>query len=109
MSVSISIQFYNVTLAKILSIFIPGTGQFYTGEYISGLISLGWNLLWGFLTVNAFVDDRIFDGVMIGSLLWWRFYTGNLQNAEKFALEKNLNITNDALRYLKKDFSGPKP
>jgi hypothetical protein len=46
---------------------------------------------------------------MIGSLLWWRFYTGNLYNAEKFTLEKNLNITNDALRYLKNEYSGTKP
>ncbi len=106
---SISNEFYNVTLAKVLSIFIPGAGQFYTGEYISGLISLGWNILWGYLTVNAFAEDRIFDGFMIGSLLWWRFYTGNLQNAEKFTLEKNLNITNDALRYLKNEYTGPKP
>ena len=106
---SINSEFYDVRLSKVLSIFVPGAGQFYTGEYVSGLISLGWNVLWGYLTINAFVDDRIFDGFMIGSLLWWRFYTGNLQNAEKFAVEKNLNITNDALRYLKNIYSGPKP
>ena len=106
---SINSEFYNVTLSKVLSVFIPGAGQFYTGEYASGLISLGWNVLWGYLTINAFIDDRIFDGIMIGSLLWWRFYTGNLQNAEKFALEKNLNITNDALRYLRNNYPGSKP
>lgn len=106
---SVNTQFYNVTVAKVLSVFIPGAGQFYTGEYVSGLISLGWNLLWGYLTINAFAGDRIFDGLMIGSLLWWRFYTGNLQNAEKFALEKNLIMSNDALRYLQSSFPGPKP
>jgi TM2 domain-containing membrane protein YozV len=106
---SICGEFYSVTLAKILSVFIPGAGQFYTGEYISGIISLGWNVLWGYLTISAFVDDRIFDGVMIGTLLWWRFYTGNLQNAEKFALKKNLDITNNALHYLKNSYSGAKP
>lgn len=106
---SINNQFYNITLSKVLSVFLPGAGQFYTGEYVSGLISLGWNVLWGYLTVSAFIDERIFDGFMIGSLLWWRFYTGNLQNAEKFALEKNLNITNDALRYLRNNYPGNKP
>ncbi|MBT8380317.1 MAG: hypothetical protein KJN64_13915 [Ignavibacteria bacterium] len=106
---SINNNFYNETFAKVLSIFIPGAGQFYTGEYVSGLISLSWNVLWGYLTIKAFVDDRVFDGFMIGSLLWWRFYTGNLQNAEKFALEKNLEITNDALYYLKNSYTGPKP
>lgn len=105
---SIARDLYNPQLAKILSI-IPGAGQFYTGEYVSGLISIGWNVLWGYLTINAFMEDRIFDGVMIGTLLWWRFYSGNIQNAEKFAAEKNLQITNSALHFLQLNYSGNKP
>ena len=105
---SVGTDLYNVSLAKTLSI-IPGAGQFYTGEYISGIISIGWNVLWGYLTINAFNEDRIFDGIMIGTLLWWRFYSGNLQNAGKFAVEKNLKITNDALRNLKSNYTGLKP
>jgi len=106
---SVSNELYNKTLAKILSVIIPGAGQIYTGEYFSGLLSFGWNVLWGYLTVQSFVDDRIFDGVMTGSFLWMRFYNGNLQNAEKFAEEKNLIVTNNALRYLQKEYSGNKP
>jgi tetratricopeptide (TPR) repeat protein len=105
---SIDYDLYNVTLAKVLS-HIPGFGQFYTGEYVSGLISIGWNVLWGYLTINSFVEDRVFDGAMIGALLWWRFYSGNLQNAEKFALQKNLEKTNSALRFLQNNFNGEKP
>jgi len=96
---SIANDLYSAQLAKFLSI-VPGTGQFYTGEYVSGLISIGWNVLWGYLTINAFMEDRLFDGLMVGTLLWWRFYSGNIQNAEKFALEKNLEKTNAALHYL---------
>lgn len=105
---SINNDLYNPELAKYLSL-IPGAGQFYTGEYVSGLISIGWNVLWGYLTINAFIEDRILDGVLIGSLLWWRFYSGNIQNAEKFAIEKNLEITNSALRYLQDKYNGRKP
>ena len=105
---SVNGDFYNVTLAKTLSI-IPGVGQFYTGEYVSGLISIGWNVLWGYLTINAFAEDRVFDGIMVGTLLWWRFYSGNLQNAEKFAQQKNLEKTNSALRYLQNNYIGSKP
>jgi len=105
---SIDNDLYNPELAKYLSI-VPGAGQFYTGEYVSGLISIGWNVLWGYLTIDAFIEDRVFDGLLIGSLLWWRFYSGNIQNAEKFAIEKNLEITNSALRYLKNDYKGRKP
>jgi hypothetical protein len=106
---SVHNNFYDVTLAKVLSTFLPGAGQFYTSEYISGLISLGWNVLWGYLTINAFVEDRVFDGVMVGTLLWWRFYTGNRHNAETFAEEKNLEMSNNALKYLKENYTGPKP
>ena len=105
---SVNNELYNPELARYLSI-IPGAGQFYTGEYVSGLISIGWNVLWGYLTIEAFIEHRVFDGVLIGSLLWWRFYSGNIQNAEKFALEKNLKITNSALYYLKNEYEGDKP
>ena len=100
---------YSVNFAKISSMIIPGAGQFYTGEYLSGLLSLGWNVLWGYLTIKSFVDDRIFDGIMIGSLLWFRFYNGNTYNAEKFAEEKNLIISNKALLFLQHGYEGEKP
>ena len=105
---SVDNDLYNPDLAKYLSI-VPGAGQFYTGEYISGLLSIGWNVLWGYLTIDAFIEDRVFDGLLIGSLLWWRFYSGNIQNAEKFAIEKNLEKTNSALRYLQNDYNGRIP
>lgn len=100
---------YSVSFAKTISYFIPGAGQIYTGEYISGLLSLGWNVLWGYLTIKAFIDERIFDGVVIANFLWLRFYRGNLQNAEKFAIEKNIKISNKAFRYLQNEYKGLKP
>ena len=105
---SVANELYNPQTAKLLSL-VPGAGQFYTGEYVSGLISIGWNVLWGYLTINAFIEDRVLDGVLIGSFLWWRFYSGNIQNAEKFAIEKNLDLTNSALRFLQKNYKGSKP
>jgi tetratricopeptide (TPR) repeat protein len=100
---------YSVNLAKAMSFIIPGAGQFYTGNYLSGLISLGWNFLWGFITVNSFIDERIFDGFAVGTLLWSRFYRGNIENAGNFAKEKNLEIVNKALFYLQNEFEGLKP
>lgn len=102
-------KLYSVGFAKGISFIIPGAGQFYTGEYISGFLSLGWNVLWGYLTIQSFVDERVFDGVMTGSFLWMRFYNGNLQNAEKFAVEKNVEISNSTLNYLQNEYSGLKP
>jgi len=109
LSEKIEAEKYSVNLAKAMSYIIPGTGQFYTGNYLSGLISLGWNLLWGFITINSFIDERIFDGFAVGSLLWLRFYRGNIENAGNFAREKNLEIVNKALYYLQYDYPGLKP
>lgn len=105
----VSADKYSITTAKILSYIIPGAGQIYTGHYFSGLLSLGWNVLWGYLTIKAFVDNRIFDGFVIGNFLWLRFYTGNLQNAEKFTREENLGISNAALNWLQYEYKGEKP
>ena len=106
---SIDNQKYSVIEAKLLSFFVPGAGQFYTGNYFSGILSLGWNILWGYTTITAFQANRIFDGIMVADLLWLRFYNGNNQNAEKFAIEKNLEISNNALIYLQNVYQGEKP
>jgi len=100
---------YSVSFAKGLSVVLPGAGQIYTGNYVSGVLSLGWNVLLGYLTVQAFSADRAFDGMAIGTLLWLRFYNGNLSNAEKFAVEKNELIKNETLDYLQKNYQGLKP
>ena len=100
---------YSVTFAKLFSYILPGSGQIYSDEYLSGLMSLGWNVLWGYLTVKAFNENRIFDGAAVGSLLWLRFYRGNIQNAEKFPTQKNIYLTNDLLIYIQQNYQGPKP
>ena len=102
-------KLYSVEFAKYSSMIIPGFGQFYSGEYLSGLLSLAWNVFAGYLTINAFNQERIFDGIVTANLLWFRFYRGNFQNAEKFAEEKNIRISNEALFYLQNEFSGIKP
>ncbi|MCS7052517.1 MAG: hypothetical protein NZM09_02145 [Ignavibacterium sp.] len=98
-------KFYSIEKAKILSMFLPGLGQFYTGNYLSGFGSFLWNTLSAYLTISAFYQDRIFDGVIISNLLWLRFYKGNLENAEKFALEKNNILFEETLDFIYKNYS----
>ena len=109
LALQVSEDQYSVSLARTLSYIIPGSGQFYTGEYLSGMMSLGWNVLWGYLTINAFIEERVFDAVVIANFLWLRFYRGNVQNAEKFAIERNIEISNKALNYLQFKYPGEKP
>jgi len=100
---------YSVNFAKFASVVLPGAGQFYTGNYLSGLISLGWCTLWGYVAVDAFINERVFDGLAVANFLWFRFYRGNLHNAEKFAVEKNIEIANESLYYLQHIYTGEKP
>lgn len=100
---------YSVNFAKLLSYILPGAGQIYTGEYLSGTMSLAWNVLFGYLTINSFVEKRAFDGFAIGTLLWMRFYRGNIQNAERFAENKNIEIANAKLKYIQQNYQGLKP
>lgn len=102
-------EMYSVGFAKYSSYIIPGLGQFYTEEYLSGLLSFGWNLLGGYLTINSLLEDRVFDGIIVGNFLWMRFYSGNTENAEKFAIKKNLDISNTTLNFLQHYFPGEKP
>jgi hypothetical protein len=46
---------------------------------------------------------------MVADFLWLRFYNGNNQNAENFAIEKNLEITDRSLIYLQNVYRGDKP
>ncbi|MBI2417473.1 MAG: hypothetical protein HYV28_06130 [Ignavibacteriales bacterium] len=100
---------YPVSFIKLISAVLPGSGSIYTGHYFSGALSLGWNALFGYLTVQALQEQRVLDALLIGDLLLLRFYTGNLENAEKYALEKNKEIHESALHYLETDFQGAKP
>jgi hypothetical protein len=100
---------YSVEKAKILSYILPGAGQFYTGNYFSGLLSFSWVALWTYITVQAFLADRVFDGILVADLLVLRFYKGNIQNAEKFAVEHNSEMSSWMLDYLQDNYIGAKP
>jgi len=105
---SVENEKYSVLFPKLISYILPGVGQFYTGNYLSGLMSLGWNALLLYLSVNSYNSDRIFDGI-ITTALFFRFHRGNVQNAEQFAIEKNSIINNEALLYLQNSYQGLKP
>lgn len=71
----------NPYFSKLISYFLPGFGRIYAGEYLSGIIDLSWNILSGYFTIRAFSEERELDGILIGSLVWLRFYRGNIQGA----------------------------
>lgn len=102
-------EMVNPELLKLISAFLPGIPQIYLGEYTSGLLSLGWCGLWGYTAVTAFTANRIFDGIMTGNFLFFRFYNGNLENAELFGQNHNTRIKNSILSFYQNNYNGLKP
>jgi tetratricopeptide (TPR) repeat protein len=100
---------YSVIFAKVISYLLPGSGYFYTGEYFPGILSLCWNIIGGYFTIDAIANNRIFDAFVIGELGWLRFYRGSVEGAEKSAILKNLNMANSAYRFLKNKYEGIQP
>jgi len=79
------------SFAKLISRFIPGSGQIYAGKFFNGLGSMLINGTFFYLLFDSIYDRRYVDAFgiyMVGS----RFYYGNVYNAEKFAIEYNQRI-----------------
>jgi len=76
-------------LARAMSLLLPGSGQAYAGRPWNGLLSLAFNAAAGYLTVDAFRDDRHLDGALLLTLVWSRFYLGGLHNAGRHAEKFN--------------------
>ncbi len=78
----------NPKLASWLSIFIPGSGQIYTGEIVDGINSM---LLTGSFVALAFylaVTSSPLDAILTALPWFQRYYQGGFTRAEEFAKQK---------------------
>jgi tetratricopeptide (TPR) repeat protein len=79
-------------LAKKLSTFIPGSGQFYVGEWRNGVNALVINSATGYFLVNALLGRRLADALLNYLFLFNRYYQGNRHNAYTLAQKRNKNL-----------------
>lgn len=73
---------------ELMSMILPGLGQIYTGETLSGMNS--FFLLAG-VTAYAFftaLNYNLVDGLLIMTSWFYRYYTGGYTNAHEFARRK---------------------
>lgn len=73
---------------ELMSILLPGLGQIYTGEILSGLNSF---VLMTGITIYALVtaaNYTLLDGILVLSSWFYRYYSGGFTNASDFAIEK---------------------
>lgn len=90
----------NPKVASWLSVFIPGAGQFYTGQPLAGINSL---LLTGSLVTLGFILAYVTTPIdaLITALPWFqRYYQGGFQRAAGFARIKRAENRNEAFNQL---------
>lgn len=76
-------------LAKLLSTFLPGSGQIYCGKIGQGLISAILNGTLGYFTWKAMKDRHYYEGSALYLFVWSRYYWGSRYNAKRFAIMYN--------------------
>lgn len=80
-------------LALLLSAIVPGSGEFYAGKLVSGILTLGLNAMTGVCAVNSFRRGEYVTAGLVSSFLWHRFYHGGIVNARKSVMTYNENLT----------------
>ncbi|MFW6131069.1 MAG: tetratricopeptide repeat protein [Candidatus Aminicenantaceae bacterium] len=82
-------KYKSPSLAKWLSVFIPGAGQIYCGNAADGINALAINVLAGYPMVHHFIKKKYFDSVFYYFILFRRYYKGNKYSAQKSAIQFN--------------------
>jgi len=84
-----------------LSTFVPGSGQCYVGKVKEGLIATAVNVAFIYLAADAIRERRYVDCVGL-SLVGWRFYWGNRNEARRLAAEYNRHREQELIQTLKR-------
>ncbi|MBL8026913.1 MAG: hypothetical protein JNL74_10915 [Fibrobacteres bacterium] len=87
-------HFKNPKAAKMLSIFVPGLGQVYNGNYADGINAAAVNFGSGYATVQSLLSTQFVDAGLLG-MLFYRFYKGNISNAVAQTDRANTLILNN--------------
>ncbi|MFQ5905995.1 MAG: tol-pal system YbgF family protein [bacterium] len=85
----------NPRLAKWLSTFLPGSGQFYAEDWPNGLNALAINSANGYLLINDIVQHHWRDALMTYLLLFERYYLGNRHHAARSAENYNRRVNEE--------------
>jgi tetratricopeptide (TPR) repeat protein len=78
--------------ATMLSTMFPGAGQFYTGNYLSGLNAFALNGLLAWATGHLLLTERYGYGILTFYFGLRRYYEGNRNNAYEMAREYNRKL-----------------
>jgi tetratricopeptide (TPR) repeat protein len=78
----------NPNLAMVLSMIVPGTGQFYAGDIKNGLNSLGITSLFFYFTARSIITVGVLEGFTTVFPIYFRYYTGGFKRAKVIAQQR---------------------
>jgi TM2 domain-containing membrane protein YozV len=78
----------NPNTAMILSMIIPGTGQFYAGDIKNGLNSLTITSLFLYFTTRSIITVGVLEGFTTVFPIYFRYYTGGFKRAKAIAQQR---------------------
>lgn len=76
-------------LAKWLATVVPGSGQMYAGNLLSGLNALALNATTSYFVLNEARQKNYSDACLLFLFVWSRYYLGNRSHAEEAAIRAN--------------------
>jgi len=84
-------RFYSAGKAEILSSFLPGSGQIYSGAVLEGSFNAIINLTFLYYTFTQFYRKYYITGYFAGLKLFNKFHAGGIRRAKSLTEEKNEN------------------
>ncbi len=79
-------------IARNMSYIFPGLGQMYANNYASGIGAITLSGVGIYFTGKAVLEDRVIDAGLIGFLLFYRYYSGNIQSAQLSVQKHNQQL-----------------
>lgn len=93
-------------LSKWLSVFIPGSGQIYSGNFLNGINAFVINSAIFYLIIDNILTGNYSSAALDFLFLFRRYYFGNVDNAYKLAKKHNqiidLQFQNKILNFIHK-------
>jgi tetratricopeptide (TPR) repeat protein len=91
-------------LASLLSAFLPGSGQIYSGEIKKGIISFFLNATLSYLVIKTFLEKDYLGSFLVATLGLWRYYQGSKYHAQRAARAFNTRIKKKLFQNLKSKY-----
>jgi tetratricopeptide (TPR) repeat protein len=98
---ALNLPYLSKKKAMLLSTFLPGSGQIYSGKIIEGVISFILNGALGYFVWRKLEARDYLSAVLIFNFGLLRFYQGNRENAYKAAQEYNKQLNLQILKRMK--------